>query len=202
MPKLAALRRKPINTLWGSIYPSSGEYAAMSTSSTRIDGKRCLIPLRSSNSIPRVVCGLHPPIRHQSVDIGLTRAEPQIPHAVKIDRRGITIDCYQRFELPIDLMPVLRHADVLGDGKQLSDAATGTRAGREFVGRIGFGYDRVTRMSRQCQVIDGRGTHHAAADDHDFRHFPLTSIAIPPELHEEPNPAGTEYAPMPLFADD
>jgi hypothetical protein len=52
-------------------------------------------------------------------------------------------------------MPVLRHADVLGDREQLPDAAGGARAGGEFVGRIRLDHYGVVRMTRDSQVIGG-----------------------------------------------
>ena len=125
----------------------------MSMSSTRIDGKRCLTPLRSSNST-RASCAVW--IRQfadQGIDVVPTGAEPEIAFAMEIDRRGIAVHRHQRLELAVDLVPVLRHADILGHGEQLADAAGGARRGGKFVGRVRLDDDHVRGMARQRQVV-------------------------------------------------
>jgi hypothetical protein len=119
---------------------------------------------------PCIMRGLHPPIGDQRVDIGLAGAEPEIAHPVEVDRRGVATHRHQRLELAVDLVPVLRHADVLGHGEQLPDAAGGARGGGEFISRIGFDDDDIGGVPRQCQVIGNRGADNAAADDRDLCH--------------------------------
>ena len=123
-----------------------------------------------------IVRGLYPPVRHQRVDIALAGAEPQIAFAAEIDRRRIAVHRHQRLELAVDLVPVLRHADVLGHGEKLPDAAGGARRRREFVGRVRFDDDHVGGMTGQRQVIGGRGADDPAADDHNLGHFPLGAL--------------------------
>ena len=119
----------------------------------------------------RIVRRLHSPIGDQRVDVSLAGAKPQIALAVEVDRRDVAIDRHQGFELAVDLVPVLRHADVLGHGEQLADAAGGARGGGEFIGRIGLDHDDVRRRAGQCQVIGDRRADDPAANDRDLRHI-------------------------------
>jgi len=134
-----------------------------------------LHPLAVKQFDPRVVRGLDPPIRDQGIDVLPPRTEPEIAFAVKIDRGGIAVCRHQRLELAVDLVPVLRHADIFGYGEELADAAGGARRRGKLVCRVGLDDDDVCGKTHQRQVIGDRRTDDTAADDRDLGHFPLGS---------------------------
>ena len=91
---------------------------------------------------------------------------------MEIDRSRVAVHRHQRFELAVDLVPVLRHADILGHREQLADTPGGARRGGKFVSRVRLDDDHIGGMACQRQVAGDRGPI-TAADDDDFGHFTL-----------------------------
>ena len=137
-----------------------------------------LDPLAVEQFDPGVVRGLHPPIRHQCVDVLFARAEPEISCAMEADPRRLAVDRHQRLELAVDFVPILRHADIFGHRIKLADPARGARGGGELVGRIGLDHDDVAGMPGLRQIIGYRRADDAPADDHDLGQVALTDIGF------------------------
>src|SRR6516164_8529654 len=138
-----------------------------------------LDPLAVEQFDPRVVCGLHPPVPHQRVDILFARAEPEISGAMEVDPGGLAVDRHQCLELAVDFVPILRHADIFGYRVELADAAGGARGRGEFVGRIGLDHENVAGIPGLRQMIGDRRADDAAADDHDLGQLALTACRAP-----------------------